>query len=52
MNIHRSTLKYRLQRIRELTNYNLNDGSTRFDLHLATRIWLTLEALSSPAAPN
>jgi DNA-binding PucR family transcriptional regulator len=48
MNIHRSTLKYRLQRIRELTEYNLNDGSTRFDLHLATRIWLTLEALSGP----
>lgn len=50
MLIHRSTLKYRLQRIRELTGYNLNDGSTRFDLHLATRIWLTLEALSGPAA--
>ncbi len=52
MNIHRSTLKYRLQRIRELTSYNLNDGSTRFDLHLATRIWLTLEALSSPSSPK
>ncbi|MGQ0464446.1 MAG: helix-turn-helix domain-containing protein [Sporichthyaceae bacterium] len=46
MNIHRSTLKYRLQRIRELTGYDLTDGSVRFDLHLATRIWLTLEALS------
>jgi len=50
MMIHRSTLKYRLQRIRELTGYNLTDGSTRFDLHLATRIWLTLEALSGPPA--
>jgi len=50
MMIHRSTLKYRLQRIRELTGYNLTDGSTRFDLHLATRIWLTLEALSGPSA--
>jgi DNA-binding PucR family transcriptional regulator len=49
MCIHRSTLKYRLQRIRELTGYNLTDGSTRFDLHLATRIWLTLEALSAPS---
>lgn len=48
MNIHRSTLKYRLQRIRELTGYDLSDGSVRFDLHLATRIWLTLEALSGP----
>jgi DNA-binding PucR family transcriptional regulator len=52
MMIHRSTLKYRLQRIRELTGYNLNDGSTRFDLHLATRIWLTLEALSSSGSPK
>jgi DNA-binding PucR family transcriptional regulator len=51
MMIHRSTLKYRLQRIRELTGYNLTDGSTRFDLHLATRIWLTLEALTGPATP-
>lgn len=50
MTIHRSTLKYRLQRIRELTGYNLNDGSIRFDLHLATRIWLTLEALTGPAS--
>ncbi|MGQ0844634.1 MAG: PucR family transcriptional regulator [Sporichthyaceae bacterium] len=52
MNIHRSTLKYRLQRIRELTGYDLNDGSVRFDLHLATRIWLTLEALSGPGSTN
>jgi DNA-binding PucR family transcriptional regulator len=50
MMIHRSTLKYRLQRIRELTGYDLSDGSVRFDLHLATRIWLTLEALSGPAS--
>jgi len=47
--IHRSTLKYRLQRIRELTGYDLSDGSVRFDLHLATRIWLTLEALTGPS---
>jgi DNA-binding PucR family transcriptional regulator len=44
--IHRSTLKYRLQRIRELTGYDLTDGSVRFDRHLATRIWRTLEVLT------
>ena len=38
--IHRSTLKYRLKRVRELLGQDLNDGSTRLDLHLATRVWL------------
>ena len=45
LSIHRSTLKYRLKRIRELLGQDLNDGSTRLDLHLATRVWLTLESL-------
>lgn len=43
--IHRSTLKYRLQRIREITGYDLNDPDTRFNLQLATRAWSTLAAL-------
>jgi len=45
LSIHRSTLKYRLKRVRELLGQDLNDGSTRLDLHLATRVWLTLESL-------
>lgn len=45
LSIHRSTLKYRLKRIRELLGQDLNDGPTRLDLHLAARIWLTLESL-------
>ena len=43
--VHRSTLKYRLKRIRELLGRDLNDGPTRLNLHLATRVWLTLESL-------
>jgi sugar diacid utilization regulator len=45
LSIHRSTVKYRLKRVRELLGQDLNDGSTRLDLHLATRVWLTLESL-------
>jgi sugar diacid utilization regulator len=43
--IHRSTLKYRLQRIREITGYDLNHPDTRFNLQLACRAWGTLQAL-------
>jgi hypothetical protein len=43
--IHRSTLKYRLQRIREISQQDLSDPDTRFNFQLATRAWQTLEAL-------
>jgi sugar diacid utilization regulator len=43
--VHRSTLKYRLQRIRELSDLDLNDPDCRFNLQLATRAWATLRAL-------
>lgn len=44
--IHRSTLRYRLQRIRELTHHDLADVDSRLNLHLATRAWkfLSLDA--------
>lgn len=45
--IHRSTLKYRLQRIREIAGLNLNDPDTRFNLQLATRALDTLKILRS-----
>jgi sugar diacid utilization regulator len=45
LSVHRNTLKYRLKRIRELLGRDLNDGPTRLDLHLATRVCLTLESL-------
>lgn len=45
LSIHRSTLKYRLQRIRELTGYDLGDPETHFNLQLATRAWTTVGVL-------
>ncbi len=45
LSVHRSTLKYRLQRIRELTGFDLGDPETRFNLELASRAWVTLQAL-------
>jgi sugar diacid utilization regulator len=43
--VHRSTLKYRLQRIRELSGHDLHDPDSHFNLQLATRAWATLQAL-------
>lgn len=42
--IHRSTLRYRLQRIRELGGLDLNDTETRLNAHVATRAWRVLGA--------
>jgi sugar diacid utilization regulator len=41
--IHRSTLRYRLGRIKEITQLNLNDVDCRLNLHVATRAWQVLE---------
>jgi sugar diacid utilization regulator len=43
--IHRSTLRYRLGRIEELLDRDLQDPDTRFNLQLATRVLATLEAM-------
>jgi hypothetical protein len=40
--IHRSTLRYRLQRIREVSGLDLSDVDARFNLHAATRAWRVL----------
>jgi hypothetical protein len=37
--IHRSTLRYRLRRIREMTGIDLTDVESRLNLHIATRAW-------------
>jgi hypothetical protein len=39
LHIHRSTLRYRLSRIREITGVDLRDVDNRFNLHVATRAW-------------
>lgn len=38
LHIHRSTLVYRIRRIKELLGDDLSDGSTRFDVSLALRL--------------
>lgn len=47
--VHRSTLKYRLSRIRDLLGIDINDPDTRFNLQLATRAWKTLNTLGATA---
>jgi sugar diacid utilization regulator len=49
--VHRNTLKYRLQRIRQITGHDLSDPETCFNLQLATRAWQTITALrTTPVA--
>lgn len=43
--IGRSTLRYRLARIAELSGHDLGDPDTRFQLHLAAKAWFTRQAL-------
>jgi sugar diacid utilization regulator len=45
LTVHRSTLKYRLRRIREVSGHDLSVPETAFNLQLATRAWRTLHAL-------
>ena len=52
LHIHRSTLRYRLARIAELTGHDLRNVDTRFNLHAATRAWrfLNPDGWPEPAA--
>ena len=43
--VHRSTLKYRLRRIREVSGYSLRMPDTRFNLQLAARARRIMQAL-------
>jgi len=52
LSVHRSTLKYRLRRIREVSGYDLGHPATHFSLQLATSAWSTLQALrQDPGGP-
>jgi sugar diacid utilization regulator len=51
LSVHPSTLKYRLQRIRELTGHDLNDPDTQFNLQVATRAWNTMQAMRAVELP-
>ncbi len=48
--IHRSTLKYRLQRIRDVSGLPIGDPDVNFNLQLACRAWSTLKALRTPGS--
>jgi sugar diacid utilization regulator len=50
LSVHRSTLKYRLQRIKEVSGHDLADPDTLFNLQLATRARQTLLALRDQGA--
>jgi len=49
--IHRSTLKYRLQRIRDVSKLAIGDPDVNFNLQLACRAWSTLKALRTTGRP-
>ncbi|MDB5063892.1 MAG: transcriptional regulator, CdaR family [Chloroflexi bacterium] len=50
LGVHRSTLKYRLQRIREISGHDLTDPDTCFNLQLASRARTTLAAMRADRA--
>jgi sugar diacid utilization regulator len=50
--IHRSTLKYRLGRIKDLLDVNINDPEARFHLQLACRVYAVMEALRQAEATS
>ena len=45
LSVHRSTLKYRLRRIRQVSGHQLGRPDVQFNLQVATHAWRTLEAL-------
>jgi hypothetical protein len=47
LTIHRSTLRYRLKSIRQISGFDIADPETRLNLHVATRAW----RLRPPGAP-
>lgn len=45
LSVHRSTVKYRLRRIREVSGHDLGRPDVQFNLQVATHTWRTLEAI-------
>ena len=52
LTVHRSTLKYRLRRIAEISGHDLGDPGVCFNLQLATRAWHTLLAVHDAVGPG
>ena len=51
LDVHRNTLVYRLERIADLTNLDLDDSDNRLILHLALKTQRVLATLPSETAP-
>lgn len=45
LSVHRSTLRYRLRRIREISRHDIGSPEVQFNSQLAVRAWRTLQAL-------
>lgn len=52
LHIHRSTLRYRLQRIRELSGHDLAHADTRLNLHVAVRAAVVADPPVLPTASS
>ena len=52
LHIHRSTLRYRLQRIRELSGHDLTHADTRLNLHVAVRAAVVADPPVLPTASS
>ncbi|MET1088200.1 MAG: helix-turn-helix domain-containing protein [Arthrobacter sp.] len=52
LTIHRSTLRYRLKSIRQITGFDLADPEIRLNLHVATRAWRLRPQTSSGTRPR
>jgi sugar diacid utilization regulator len=46
LHIHRSTLRYRLRRIREVNGRDLRTVDTRLNMHVAARAWQTIQGVA------
>jgi len=45
LTIGRTTVRYRVRRLQELSGHDLSDPETRFQLHLATKVFATRQAI-------
>ena len=46
LTVGRTTVRYRVRRVQELTGHDLGDPETRFQLHLALKAWATRRSVS------
>jgi DNA-binding PucR family transcriptional regulator len=47
LTIGRTTVRYRVRRVQQLTGHDLSDPETRFQLHLAVKAWATRRSVSA-----